>query len=371
MKKVWIEIDKKAARNNFDRFQSLLDKKTELWAVVKSNAYGHGLQLVAKLFNSFGIDGFCVDSLVEGMKLRTIGITKPILVLGPTLPHNSSKSAYDEDITLTISSREALKEVLQSRYIPKFYIKVDTGMHRQGFDEKELKKVFMLISKKGKDKLIGMYSHFASANDTADFSFVNLQYSVFLRMIDIAKKAGFQNIRFSAAATGATLMDKKFHFDAVRIGAGLYGYWPSSELRVQKSHAGLKPLLSWKSIISEIKTVPKGAFIGYDLTEKTVRTTKLGIIPIGYWHGFSRGLSRIGEVLVSKKRARVLGRVSMDLIAVDLTGISAHVGTIVTLLGKEGKEIISAEEMAGKLKTSHYEVITRINPLIERVLVTS
>lgn len=130
----------------------------------------------------------------------------------------------------------------------------------------------------------------------------------------------------------------------------------------------LQPVLLWRSIISEIKELKKGDRIGYDLTEGIARSTKIVIVPIGYWHGFDRGLSGKGEVLIHGKRAKVLGRVSMDFIAVDATGINCIAGDRVTLLAKDGKDEISAEEIAGRISTNNYEVITRINPLIERII---
>jgi alanine racemase len=370
MKKVWVEIDKQATAHNVKQVRNLLQPRTKLWAVVKSNAYGHGNILFSKLLDSYGVDGFCVDSLIEAIKLRENKIRKPILVLGPTLPHNSLEAAEKQNITLTLSHESALKKLYLSKAHPKFHLKIDTGMHRQGFYETDFERLVKKMPEDRKQDCTGIYTHFADATNIADATFTEQQFTGFSRIMIIAKTLGLHHVLFHAAATGGTFMNKKYHLDAIRIGMGLYGLWPSPELAVQrKTSITLKSVLSWKSIISEIKNVPKNAFIGYDLTEQTQRDLKIAVVPIGYWHGFDRGLSRVGEVLVMNKRARVLGTVSMDLIVIDITKIRARIGTEVTLLGGKRNTCISAEEMAKHLHTNSYEVITRINPLIERVCI--
>ena len=165
------------------------------------------------------------------------------------------------------------------------------------------------------------------------------------------------------------MIDSKYHLDAVRVGIGLYGLWPSKELELQLGHKiHLKSVLTWKTIISEVKNIPVGQFIGYDLVERVSRPSKIAVLPIGYWHGLPRSLSSVGEVLVNGRRARILGRVSMDLTVIDVTGIKCRVGDIATLIGKDGEDEIKAFDTALKAGTSHYEIITRLNPLMEKIL---
>lgn len=380
--KTWIEIDSSAARQNIETIRSLLDKKTKLWAVVKSNAYGHGLLTFSKITNDLGIDGFCVDSVIEGVKLRDSYIRKPILVLGPTLPDLFAK-ALQNDIAITISNFETLKQWITSKYKPHFHLKIDTGMHRQGFYVEELLKVLQqaqssklpprrarLAPRGGKAQslLTGIYTHFASAKDINYPTYTDLQFKKFLEAIKILKDSGFENLTKHAAATGAVLINKKYHLDAARVGMGLYGYWPSKELEMQISGINFKPVLSWHVLISEIKNLKKGDFVGYDLIERVNRPTKMAVLPIGYWHGFPRALSSIGQVLISGKRAKVLGRVSMDMVVVDVTGIQCRVGDKVTIVGRQKNDEITAIETANKFDTTHYEFLTRINPLIERIV---
>src|SRR3989344_2827445 len=364
--KTWVEISRSAVLNNFRAIKSILAPQAKFYAVVKSNAYGHGLILFSKLADKLGVDGFCVDSVVEGVKLRQNGIKKAILVLGPTLPPNSFHDAYKNKITLTISNYEGLKRLLSSKYRQEFHLKIDTGMHRQGFYVAELPAIVKKVQPPTshlQHLLTGIYTHFAAPGNR---EFTEKQFKEFQKSVKIFEQSGFTNLMKHVAATGGVLVDKKYHLDAVRIGIGLYGLWPSEKLKKQMAKKiKLQPVLLWRSIISEIKELKKGDRIGYDLTEGIARSTKIVIVPIGYWHGFDRGLSGKGEVLIHGKRAKVLGRVSMDFIAVDATGINCIAGDRVTLLAKDGKDEISAEEIAGRISTNNYEVITRINPLIE------
>jgi alanine racemase len=183
------------------------------------------------------------------------------------------------------------------------------------------------------------------------------------------KSAGYGDCMYHASATGGALLFPEAHFDMVRIGIGLYGYWPSEESRKaeKKLKIKLKPALVWKSIIAEVKKISKGSRVGYDGTEQVRRDTIMAVIPIGYWHGYDRGLSKVGEMLIRGKRAKVLGRISMDMTVIDVTDIpKVRVGDEVVLIGRQGKEAIFADELAAKINTTAYEFLTRINPLIAR-----
>ncbi|HUZ92395.1 MAG TPA: alanine racemase [Candidatus Paceibacterota bacterium] len=369
--RTWIEIDSRAARRNYDTFRKLIGRKTKLWSVVKSNAYGHGLMVFSKLVQEFGVDGFCVDSLVEGLRLRKEGIRKPILVLGPTLPA-LYKEAAKRKITITISNFDALKALAREKQIPDFHIKIDTGMHRQGFYLDGLPKAIKEISRSKFliSKLKGIYTHFASAKDVNYPTYTEKQFAEFERAAALFKKAGFTNLVKHAAATGGALVNPKYHLDAVRIGIGLYGLWPSKELEVQLGgELTLHPVLSWRAVVCEVKKIKTGDYIGYDLSERAPKDMQMAIVPVGYWHGFPRALSSgAGTMTVRGKRARVLGKVSMDLTAIATVGGVCAAGDTATLVGKDGSEEISAAEAAARAGTIHYEFLTRLNPLIERIL---
>jgi alanine racemase len=372
MYKTWVAIKKSAIRHNVTVFRKHLKSKVKLWAVVKSNAYGHGLVAFAKLADTAGVDGFCVDSVVEGVKLREADIIKPILVLGPTVsPDGFFADAVKNDITITVSTRETLARLAASRRKPNFHLKVDTGMHRQGFYPEQVSAVVRDVKRYKLQKCFtGIYTHFASAKDVNYPTFTDEQFRVFKQAVTVCERAGFTRLVRHAAATGGTLANNRYHLDAVRIGIGLYGLWPSRELEMQRgSEFKLEPVLSWHTIVSEVKMVAPGGYIGYDLTERVTKSARMAVLPIGYWHGFDRGFSSVGTVIIRGKHARVLGRVSMDLIVVDVTGIPCRQGDRATLIGKQGKAIISAADFAQIIGTTHYEAVTRINPLIERIVI--
>lgn len=364
--KTFIKIKKSAVLHNIKTMRGLLAPKTRLWSVVKSNAYGHGLTAFAGLAAA-GVDGFCVDSVLEGLKLRQNGIKKPILVLGPTLP-DLYKTAAENSISVSIATIEALKALKKIKNPPEFHLKIDTGMHRQGFYPDQLTAVIKTIrsDKKLPGKLTGIFTHFASAKDINYPTYTEMQFANFQKAIALLEKAGFKNLIRHAAATGGTLVNKKYHLDAVRIGIGLYGLWPSKELQIQKNAIRLLPALSWHALVSEIKSVKKGEYIGYDLAERAGKPMKIAVIPIGYWHGFPRTLSGSGEVLINGKKARVVGRVSMDMIVVNVDGITCKIGDLATIIGSQKNEENAAFDVAQKSGTVHYEFITRINPLIQR-----
>ncbi|MDP3770477.1 MAG: alanine racemase [Candidatus Sungbacteria bacterium] len=372
--RTWIEIDKKALRHNAEDFFRFIPQRTRLMAVVKSNAYGHGITHVAQelaAMPQFASKGwFGVDSIVEGLRLRREGITNPILVLGYTLPARL-EDAVREKISISISNFDALAAIQSSSLRPAIHLKLDTGMHRQGFLERDIPK---LVKQMSKHRIVpeGIFTHFASAKDLGYPTYTLMQLACFQKMVGQIKNAGFNDMMCHAAATGGTLLFPDAHLDMVRIGMGLYGYFPSSESRIQNNAPTCNPMpvLSWKTLIAEIKRIPKGSFVGYDLTERVYRPTRIAVLPIGYWHGYDRGLSSMSTVLVAGRRARVLGRVSMDMIVIDVTDIpDAHTGTEAVLIGKQGRETITAEELGRVIGTSAYEFLTRINPLIKRIVV--
>ncbi|MEK7612309.1 MAG: alanine racemase [Patescibacteria group bacterium] len=373
-KKVWIEINRANAEHNIRLIKSKLRPTTQLFAVVKSNAYGHGLLQFSQIAEQAGVDGFCVDSVIEGVKLRDGKIVKNILVIGPTLTQDLIEAAAEYNLQLSISSHEALERLIATKLKVPFQLKIDTGMHRQGFDPGDMKKVGETIVKAGEEfqaMLSGIFTHFAAAKDINYPTFTDMQVIAFDTAIENLRKGGVkQKILEHLAATGGMMVSSEYHRDAIRVGIGLYGMWPSKELEAQLGEQfDLRPVLSWHAVISETKHIPKGSFIGYDLAERTIRPTDIAILPIGYWHGFNRKLSHTGQALVNGKYARVIGRVSMDLVTLDVTGISCKPGDIATLIGKQGKEEIRAESLAEKMGTTHYEVVTCINPLILRVVV--
>ncbi len=372
--RTWIEIDKSAIRHNYEVFRGLISSDVKFCAVVKSNAYGCDFIQFSKKMTELGVDWFAVDSITEGMRLRKEGIDKPILILGYTLPEKIIE-AINNDISISVSSFESLDVVTKisknENKKAKVHIKVDTGMGRQGFLEGDMDKLInTLKSRKDDLEIEGLFTHFASAKDPTSSDGTSEQINEFLKWKKLFKNSGL-NVIFHAAASSGALLYPESHFDMVRIGISMYGLWPSLEAKgYMQGKIELKPLLSWKAVVSEVKKLPKGSKIGYDFTEELKRDSTIAICPIGYWHGFSRKLSGIGSVLIKGKRAKVLGRVSMDIIAVDVTDISeVSSNEEVILIGRRGGEEIDAYEMANLDETSWYETVTRINPLIKRLYI--
>lgn len=368
--RTWIELNRKNLKHNLDLFSTLVGPDVKIMAVVKSNAYGHGLVDFSKEVDALGVSWFGVDSIVEAVRLREEGVSQPILVLGYTLPEKVPV-ALAHDITLTVSSFLTLEHWTRLTLSEKIkvHIKVDTGLHRQGFLKDEMKKVVTFLKDHTTSlEVTGLYTHFAKAKDPEDRAYTEEQLSEFTMWKEELSKAGFEFLSH-AAASGSTLIYPQAHFDMVRIGAGLFGLWPSHATRDYiENKVKLKPVLSWKTLITEIKKLPEGSGIGYDLSEVLTRDSTIAICPIGYWHGFPRSLSLVGYVLLKGERVKVLGRVAMDMIVIDITHISdARVLDEVTLIGKDGDDEITAEEFAELAGTSNYEAVTRLNPLIQKM----
>lgn len=372
--RTWLEIDRQAIKHNYQTFRSLLSTKTKFLAVVKSNAYGHNLVEFAMEQVKLGVDYLAVDSVVEGLTLRREGLKIPILILGYTLPE-MLVLAVENDLEISVSNFEYFKEFkkLKLSRLVKIHIKVDTGMHRHGFNQDEIAKVLTAIKSLAKNKnlkikVVGLYTHFASAKNPAFPGDTLKQIAVFKQWSDAFSKAGIKCLRH-AGATSGTILYPNSHFDMVRVGIGLYGIWPSRESKAFVNNKfTLKTVLSWRTVVAEIRTLSKGDRVGYDFTETMNKQTRVSVLPIGYWHGLPRALSGIGEVLINGQRAKILGRVCMDIVMVEVTDIKkVKIGDVATVIGVDGREKISVDDIATLLDGSSYEIVTRLNPLIKRI----
>ena len=371
--RTWIEINKSALKNNLHAFRNLIGPKCLLMAVVKSNAYGHSLIDFSRLVENFGIDWFGVDSIFEAESLRKATLKKPILVLGHTL-QNKVESAITNNISLTIADFKTLndlKKINKHRNKLKIHIKVDTGMHRQGFIVSEIPEVIKFLKNQPTIVLEGAYTHFSSAKNPAFPYTTEKQFEEFKKAISLFKSSGFKIFIKHASATSGTIIFPQSHFDMVRIGIGLYGLWPSKETREAFiNKIKIEPVLSWKTKVGQIKNLPKGSKIGYDLTETLSRSSTVALLPIGYWHGLPRLLSSIGKVLINGKKVKILGRISMDMVSIDVTDIrNVKEGDDVIIIGKSGKLEVSVDEIAYLADTINYEIVTRLNPFIKRIII--
>lgn len=367
--RTWVEVDRRAIAHNAGVFHRLVDKseKVKLMAVVKSNAYGHGLVDSAKTLSRAFCDWFGVDDLDEALALRAAGIKQPILVLGYTLPSRFREAAKNK-VSLTVASLESLRLALKIRNL-KVHLKLETGLNRQG-----LTVVGKLEG--SRDQVEGVYSHFAAAElaDQKKFrDYCNFQMDRFEKMASEIEKVLNKKLIKHMAGTAAAINLPRSRYDLVRVGIGMYGLDPTSDPRQplldvptadSRRSGRLKPALSWYSIIAQVKSGKKGERVGYNLTERLARDSKLAIVPVGYWHGYPRALSNKGEVIVKGRRCKVVGRISMDMMTIDVTDVrDVKAGGVVTLIGKG----LSAEEVAAEAGTINYELVTRINPLLKRI----
>jgi alanine racemase len=374
----WIEIDADALEHNLQTFRTIVGRGRLLAAVVKANAYGHGLLEVAAVCREAGVDWLAVHSLDEGLALRHAGHKCPILCMG-YVPNAALPDLVEADLRLVVYNAETLralsKAAAQKDRIARIHFKLETGTHRQGADETQLEELLRLVNELPGLELEGASTHFANIEDTTDHRYARTQLERFRMLVEqIERQAGPLRVRHCASSAAAILFPDT-HFDLIRLGIGMYGLWPSRETRVSASQMALappelRPVLTWKTLISQVKEVPAGRFIGYGCTYKTTRATRVGVLPVGYSDGYARELSNRGHVLVRGQRARVLGRICMNLFMVDLTDVGAvQAEEEVVLLGSQGDDRISAESLAEGMGTIHYEVLARLSRAIPRVVV--
>lgn len=375
--KTWIEINKRALRDNAASFERILGTSSALMAVVKANAYGHGLVTVARILAHGArrrLRWFGVDSAHEGITLRRAGIRQPILVLGYT-PYSELDRAVKNNLDLTVYNIETVRRLRGGRV----HIKIETGTTRQGVGEREALAIAAYLARTRRAKLVGLSTHYANIEDTNDHRYAAKQLHRFTAVADVLQHAGFDIPLKHTAATAATLLFPETHQNLARVGLGLYGLWPSkatrASLRSQTyrpvcKFAELRPVLTWKTIVAQIKDVPSGTPISYGLTERVHRRSRVAVLPVGYSDGYDRGLSSVGNVLIRGRRAKVIGRVCMNMIMVDVTDIPrVHPEDEVVLIGRQGADEITADELASKMGTINYEIVARINPAFPRIIV--
>jgi alanine racemase len=371
--KTWVEINKNKLLHNLEQFKKLIGDNIKIMGVVKANAYGHGLVEVAGIIYD-KVDWFGADSLSEALKLREIGLKKPILVLGYT-ELADLREAVKNNISLTVYNKETIEKlgkipIHNPNLNPKIHIKIETGTARQGVLEEDFLEFIKFVKQFPSIEVQGLSTHYANIEDTTDSSFAKSQLETFSRVTEILKKEGLTPLRHTACSA-ATILFPETRFEMVRLGISMYGLWSSKETKAVAKNKNLelelKPALTWKTIVAQIKNIPANTSVGYGLTERVSRDSKIAILPIGYYDGYDRKLSSIGSVLIRGKRCKVLGRVCMDMTIVDVTDLEkVELEDEVVLLGRQGREEVSAESLAQKIGTINYEVVTRINPLITR-----
>ncbi len=375
MQRSWIEINRQALLSNTAAFRTVMSPDCALMVVVKADAYGHGLGIVAPVVAE-NADWLGVDSLEEASALEKIGLKLPVLILGHTalddLPevvrHGFRQVVFRTDTARRLSGAS---EKLGRK--ARIHIKVETGTHRLGIPLFELEDFLGEIKGLLGLDVEGIYTHFANIEDTLDPSYAQLQTQRFQEALGIAERIGLKPQMVHTAASAGVLLYPETHLNMVRVGIGAYGIWPSRETRIAARERGreieLAPVLTWKTRVAQVKTVEAGHYVGYGLTYQASRKMQIAVIPIGFYDGYDRRLSNSGKALVRGKTVAVVGRVAMNMTMLDVTAAGAALDDEVVLIGRQEDAEIPVEDLAEKTGTIPYETLARIHPSIPRVLV--
>lgn len=372
----WIEVSRPALRSNLALFRGLLGGAPRLLAVVKANAYGHGLELVSRTCREAGVDMLGVHSADEAAAVRRAGVETPVLVMG-YLTGRQVGEVVDASVEVLVSTVEVL-EALAARARAlgaplRVHVKVDTGTNRQGVPPEEAPGLARAAVERGL-RVAGVATHFANIEDTTDHAFAYRQLARFCGAVEAVRAVAGPGVMAHAACSAAVLLFRETHFDMVRVGISLYGHWPSKETYLSwllahgRDGLKLEPALRWRARVGQLKTVAAGEPIGYGLTFRPTRATRIAVIPVGYADGYPRALSSRARVVLRGRPAPVVGRVCMDIFMVDVTDIAdVRVGDAATLIGRDGAERVTVEELAELAGTINYEILARLSPALPRV----
>ncbi len=362
-------IDLAKYKMNLSAIRKIIGKDRKLIAVVKADAYGHGIVPIAKAGESDGVDYFAVANVEEGVRLRENGISKPILVL---LQPNEDEieELIKCNLTPLVSefdfARKLSEEAVKHRRMLKVHCKVDTGMGRQGIHIDKARVEIRNIVHLPNIDLEGIATHFPCAELEND-SYTMQQISVFSKLLQDLDETGIPYEIAHCANSAGIINYPSSYFDAVRPGIMTFGVLPVDNPRAK----GLvSPILRWEARVIQVKTIPKGSTIGYGRTFQAPYDMDVAIVPVGYADGYKLSLSNKGEVLIKGVRCPVRGNVSMDQIVVEIkTDKEVKNGDTVVIIGKDGEEEITVEEMAKKAGTIPYDVLTGIGARVKRVYV--
>ena len=372
---VWVEINLKRLHHNLLEVRRIINPDVRLMAVVKANAYGHGMIIVAQQAVKSGADMLAVARIDEGIEIREAGINLPVLIFGFTHQINRLK-LIEYDLTQTVysfQSAELLSEAAGAfgKKI-KIHLKIDTGMGRTGFWAADIDIIVDEIIKTARLpglEIEGIYTHFASA-DRQDKAYAQSQYDLFLDILNRLRLKKFQ-VPLKHAANSAAIIDMpETHMDMVRAGIMIYGLYPSEEVR--KERVNLKPVMTLKTIVAHLKKVPAGFKVSYGSTYESIKPTVIATVPIGYSNGLNRLLSsNNGYMLLHHgRKVPIAGRICMDMTMIDVGDIieDVRVGDEVVIFGKQGNTTISVDQIAKALNTINYEVVTGISGNLPRTI---
>jgi alanine racemase len=369
--RTWVEIDLRALKHNLEYAKRNIGRK--VICVIKADAYGHGAVQVARLLQDAGADYLAVSCLDEAMELRRSGVYLPILILGHTSAEFTETLIVNDltqAVTCLAKAEEYSREASRLGRTLRVHIKLDTGMSRLGFlcyGENESLDQIRFISRMEHLELDGIFTHFPAADSyaPADEDFTELQFQ---RFTDTVKALEAMGIRFRlrhCCNSAATLLHPEFALDMVRPGIATYGISPSEEM---EGKFDLRPLMSLKTTLSQIRTLPKGVSVSYGRSWTSSSERVIAVAAIGYADGLSRSLSNDVCFLLRGKRVPVVGRICMDMCMLDVTEVpDAREGDVVTVFGSDGGDFLSVDDLARKLNTIPYEILCDINKRIPRI----
>ena len=372
--RAWIEVNGQFIANNVKQLRSRLKKNCQLMAVVKADGYGHDARVVSEYAIQGGASQLGVATLKEGIKLRSFGISTPILILGNLHAKKDLLICFENNLMPTISS---ISECLICNNIGKnhgvkfpLHLKVDTGMSRLGFECNQFIHSFQTIESFENINIKGIYSHLSSAdesNASDPKSSAQLQRQKFQKLLKKINIEKYKKIKIHLANSAAMLLGKEFHFDMVRIGLSIYGYSP---LKKENKNLSLQPALYLKAKVAFVRTIDKGVGVSYGSKFFSSRKTKLAVLSIGYADGILRSLSGKINVIHNKKLYPQIGSITMDQMMVDITDSNdIKVGSIMLLLGSDGEKTISPNDWANKSSTIPWEILCSFNNRLPRVQV--
>lgn len=395
----WCEISQTAIQANMAVLRHRVGPDVNLGVVVKADGFGHGMVPCAREFLAAGADWLIVNFAYEAVRLREAGIDAPIYICGNVpvsqcdrvIATRSRIVLYDPEIA------KALSQAAQnSDWTVPVHLKIETGTHRQGLYLEDALQLAHLVQALDGLTLEGLTTHYADIEDTTNHQFAQQQLAGLNAAKAAFAEAGFDVPMLHSANSAATILWPHAHGNLVRVGLASYGLWPSTEtyatvLQTALAEADnpvkpqppgevedlepphfiphLSPVLSWRTRIAQVKSVPTGGYISYGRTFRANYPMRVGILPLGYHEGYDRRMSNLGYVLIHGQRAPICGRICMNMMVVDVTHIAAaQVGSVATLLGSDGNERISAEQLAAWMGTINYEVVSRIHPSQPRLL---
>jgi len=359
----FVEISIPNILHNIRELKKLLDKNVKFMAVVKADAYGHGAVPVSKAIEG-SVDYLAVATLAEALELKRAAIKAPILLLSEVNPLSAGdvvKNGFIQTVYTLELARSLSAAARRSGKTARVHLKVDTGMGRIGAHFSEAKDLFNKISKLPNVKIEGIFTHFAGAEEMEEFTSRQLKrFKSFISKID---SLGYI---LHAANSAAVLYHKESHLDMVRVGLSMYGLYPPGGKKVGTK---LKPALRFITHVVYLKRVQAGTPLSYGSTYVAKKATKIATLPVGYADGLPRALSNKGEVLIGGKRYPIVGRVCMDLTLVDVGNSNVKAGDEVALIGNQGKETISADDVAKLADTISYEIICGIGKRVPKICI--